>query len=150
LKADGVVLWAHGVPLQYVIPPAFHYIGHPVIWNILDEEKDETLPFTNNLFHITVLTKGNPLFPDPSPTSVVSSSVSKGYDLPLAVLEFLLKTVSISGDSVLMPCGGPVDFIATLGRRPIVCTKEKDSYDAYVKRLTEYYSLIYQGKVEFK
>lgn len=150
LKADAVLIWLHGQPAHPDwLAGDFRYLGHPVIWNVLDEPADPEVPFFNNQYHISILIKGQPQFPNPSPTSVVSAASMPGGYAPEAVMDFLLRATSISGDQVLLPTRGPVGIIVRLGRVPISCDPDREIVNSMKSILMEHYSEIYP-KVEYK
>jgi hypothetical protein len=123
---------------------------NPVIWNVLDDELEEGQPFTRNIREIDILAKGNPRSPCPSKTCVVSANDTDEKWPPAPVLDFLLRATTIPGDSILMPCSGPVATILELGRRPICFDADEETHLKHMEEAKAYYNFLYLDNVTFK
>src|SRR6266487_2873720 len=87
-----------------------------VLWNVLGLEPEENVAFKESIKTITIEKKGNPRPVCPSPTNVVTANPDGDEWPPVEVLAFLLHAVTLPGDSILMPTGGPVRRVLEAGR----------------------------------
>src|SRR6266487_401822 len=152
LKANAYVLWFGCDSTTYALR-ANHYdlrvIEWPVIWSVLGGEADPNHPFANNQRKIVVLEKGNPVPANPSASSVVTANQDGEYP-PTSVIDFLLKAVTINGDNILMPTGGPVERMLEVGRIPTCFDANVESHNANVEGAKRHYEGLHSGQVEFK
>jgi len=119
-----------------------------VYWNILGLETDERVPFTNNVKQFYVFAKGHPKPFNPSNSSVFSAN-RDGRWPPASFIEFLLRPISQIGSTILMPCGGPCEAVARIGRYPISFESDEARYVEERESLRKYYESSLT-KVEFR
>ncbi len=123
-------------------------IPWPVLWNVLGEELDTRFPFNNNVREFKVLMKGNPKPFTPSNSSVFSAN-RDGQWPPPSFIEFLLRPISQIGSTILMPCGGPCEAVARVGRYPISFEADEARFNEEREALKQYYESTLT-KVEFR
>jgi hypothetical protein len=144
LKADGFLIWDDWRPRS----EAQKYVE--VLWSVIGMEPNPDTPFRDNTQSIAVFLKGNPRSPCPSASRVVSANDTDSGQLPMPVLDFLLRATTIPGDSILMPCGGPVATILELGRRPICFDVDEETHLKHMEEAKAYYTNLYLDDVTFK
>jgi hypothetical protein len=143
VRSEDAIWW------RTCFPTNTHFsIPWPVIWNVLGMEPDEVFPFAQNAKHFTVLAKGNPKPFNPSNSSVFSAN-RDGQWPPASFIEFLLRPISQIGSTILMPCGGPCESVARIGRYPISFETDEARYVAVRDLLKGYYESTLP-KVEFR
>jgi hypothetical protein len=143
IRAQDIFCW------QTCFPRDTHsYVPWPVIWNVLGIELDENYPFTMNVKNFIILTKGNPKPFNPSNSSVFSAN-SDGQWPPASFIEFLLRPISQIGSTILMPCGGPCEAVARIGRYPMSFESDEARYNEERESLQRYYESTLP-KVEFR
>lgn len=122
-------------------------IPWPVIWNVLGAPPDPNFPFKNNALFFSVYCKGAPKPFNPHPSCVFSAN-RDGEWPPASLIEFLLRPTSAIGSTILMPCGGPCEAVARLGRFPLSFEPDKARFDAEREALKAHYENTL-SKVEF-
>jgi len=121
-----------------------------VLWNVLGLEPEENVAFKESIKTITIEKKGNPRPVCPSPTNVVTANPDGDEWPPVEVLAFLLHAVTLPGDSILMPTGGPVRRVLEAGRLPICFETDEARHLQNVKEAKEFYEELHPGNVEFR